>query len=135
MPPKRPTDDEDEQVGRQHQDEHREDEDVHVGEEARDAAVLGHVPDRVHVDEEPDAGDDHDHEGAERVESEINPDAESAFAEVDPLPEVDGGRLAPSGAPTTCPSMRQATTNAARMPPLPTRLTAWRGGSRGPPAR
>ena len=38
--------------------------------------------------------------------------------------------LAPSGAPTTWPSMRQATTNAARMLPVPTRLTRLRGSRR-----
>ena len=71
-----PADDQDDEVVGQHQQQHREDEEVHVGEEAR-VVVVGlvlHVADGVDVDEEADAGDDQGHHRGQRVEVEVDVD-------------------------------------------------------------
>ena len=47
-------------VGREHQHEHRRDEEVEVAEEPAPPLVVGHVADRVDVDQAADAGDQHD---------------------------------------------------------------------------
>ena len=54
----RPADDQQHEVAGQHQQQHREDEEVEVAEVARVAAVGGHVGDRVEVDQRRDAADD-----------------------------------------------------------------------------
>jgi hypothetical protein len=53
-----------------HEHQHREHEQVQVGEEAPFLAVAVHVPDRVGVDQEPDAGDDEQHDHGERVDED-----------------------------------------------------------------
>ncbi len=56
------------EVLRQHQGEHEEEEEVHVGEEAPVPFLFGHVADRVDVDQEADAGDDAEHHQGELIE-------------------------------------------------------------------
>ena len=75
-PDRLPEDVEEEEVPGQHQHDHREDEEIQVGEEARVVGVLVHVADRVDVDEEPDAGHDQQHHGRELVELERHGGAE-----------------------------------------------------------
>ncbi len=62
-----PAHDEQHEVGRQDQQQHREDEEVQVGEEARVALVAGHVGHRVEVDQERHARHHQAHEHRERV--------------------------------------------------------------------
>src|SRR2546421_10133741 len=71
-----PADDQPDEVAGEDEQEHREDEEVHVGEEAREAGVLPHVADRIDVDEEADAGDHQDHQGGERIDIEVEGDVE-----------------------------------------------------------
>ena len=49
--------------------QHREDEQVEVGEEAPVGRLVGHVAGRVDVDERADDGDDEDHDRRERIEA------------------------------------------------------------------
>ena len=60
----------------QDQQQHREDEEVHVAEEAGEPGVVlvGHVSDRVPVNEGADAGDDQRHDHRQRVEVEVDGD-------------------------------------------------------------
>jgi hypothetical protein len=67
-----PADEEQRQVVGEDEDEHREDEQVQVREEPREARVLRHVRRRVEVDEEADAGDDEHHHAAQRVDAEAH---------------------------------------------------------------
>src|SRR5256884_7522667 len=71
-----PADDQPDEVAGEDEQEHREDEEVHVSEKAREAGVLPHVADRIDVDEESDAGDHQDHQGGERVDIEVEGDIE-----------------------------------------------------------
>ena len=75
----RPADDQQHEVAGQHQQQHREDEVVQVGEVPRVAAVRGHVRDRVEVDQRRDAGDDQRHEHRQRVDEdrELGVDADA----------------------------------------------------------
>ena len=92
----RPPDDEDHQVRREHEHQHREDEEVHVAEEAGEPGVVLHVADAVDVDQEADAGDDHEHQRAQRIEREVHADREiGAAAEVDPVPETHADGAVP----------------------------------------
>ena len=59
-----PADQQHDEVRRQHQDQHREHEQVQVGEVAALLHVAVHVPDRVDVDQEADARHDEQHHGA-----------------------------------------------------------------------
>ena len=59
-----------EEVRGEHEDEHREEEKVQVREIAPVSAVVPHVSDRIHVDQEPDEGHERDHQGREGVEPE-----------------------------------------------------------------
>ena len=91
-----PPDDEDHQVGGEHERQHREDEEVHVAEEAGEPGIVLHVADAVDVDEEADAGDDHEHQRAQRIEREVHADREiGPTTEVDPVPEPDGDGAVP----------------------------------------
>src|SRR5579864_3513850 len=93
-----PADDEDHEISCEHQRQHREDEEVHVAEEAGEARIVFHVADAVHVDEEADAGDHHQHQRAERIEGEVHPDGQiRSPAEIDPVPETDADRGVPGG--------------------------------------
>ncbi len=67
-PDQPPADEQADDVVAEHQRQHREDEEVHVGEEAREGAVAVHVADRVDVDQEADAGDDQRPHECEPVE-------------------------------------------------------------------
>ena len=53
-----PTEERDHEVVAEDEHQHREDEQVHVDEELRELLVAVHVPDRVHVDQRRDAGDE-----------------------------------------------------------------------------
>jgi hypothetical protein len=64
----------------------KNDEQVHVREEPGLARVLGHVPDRVEVDQRADPRDDEDHRGAQGVEPEIRADPEPSHR--DPVEQV-----------------------------------------------
>jgi hypothetical protein len=64
----RPTDDQQHEVARQDQEQHREDEEVEVGEKARVALVAVQIADRIEVDQHRYAGDDADHEDRERID-------------------------------------------------------------------
>ena len=59
-------------VVRQHQREHEEHEEVQVGEEPIIAAFMRHVPDRINMNQEADAGDHqhHDHRELVKLEAE-----------------------------------------------------------------
>ena len=74
----RPADDQQQEVAGEHQQQHREDEEVEVGEVAREAAVLLQVGDRVEVDHRGDPGDDQDHVDRQRVDKDrdvrVDPD-------------------------------------------------------------
>ena len=65
-----PADEQPDEVVGEHQRQHREHEEVHVREEARDRFVARHVTDRVDVDEPADAGDDQRPDERERVQQQ-----------------------------------------------------------------
>ena len=67
-----PAEIEEQQVVRQHQHQHRGDEQVHVGEEAAVALVRAHELGGVEVDEKADEGDDQHHQARQRVEVEAD---------------------------------------------------------------
>ena len=78
--------DEQQQVGvGEHEQQHRGDEEVEVGEEAPLVGVVLHVADRVHVDERPDEGDQHDEAHRQRVDEQA--DVELEGARRDPVPQ------------------------------------------------
>ena len=68
----RPAHDQQQEVAGQHQQQHREDEEVEVGEVARVAAVGVHVGDRVQVDERRHAADHQQHEHRQRIHEDRN---------------------------------------------------------------
>ncbi len=67
-----PADEEHRQAVAQDEHQHREDEQVQVGEEAVVALVLLHVLGRVQVDQEADAGDDQAHHAVQGVKGEVD---------------------------------------------------------------
>ncbi len=73
-----PADDQPDEISGEDEQEHREHEEVHVGEEARVSRILPHVADRVDVDQKADPGDHQDHQGRERVDVEVEGDVEVA---------------------------------------------------------
>ena len=77
-----PADDQQDQVAGQDQQQHREDEEVEVGEEAVEAPVRGQVADRVEVDQHRDAADDQAHVDRERVDQDVELDVEARRAGV-----------------------------------------------------
>ena len=79
-----PAHDQQHEVGRQDQHEHREDEEVEVGEVAREAAVAAHVRHGVHVDQERDPADHQAHEHGERIDQDRHVDVEIAGGDVGP---------------------------------------------------
>ena len=85
---------EQEEVPGQHQHDHREDEEIQVGEEARVVRVLVHVAGRVDVDQEPDPRHDQQHHRRELVELERHGGAEGPGD--DPVEERARERLVPS---------------------------------------
>ena len=66
----RPADDQQDEVARQDEQQHREDEVVEVGEEAGEAVVAAHVGDRVDVDQERHAAHHEAHEHRQRVDED-----------------------------------------------------------------
>ena len=90
----RPAHDQEDVVAGQDQQQHREDEEVEVGEEARVAAVRRHVGERVEVDQGRDPRDHQAHEDRERVDEDAELDVEPggvrvAIERVDELAVVD----------------------------------------------
>ncbi len=71
-----PADEQEQQVARLHEQQHREDEERHVGEEPALLVLAGHVAHRVPDDQPADAGDDEHHHGGERVDEDLEPDLE-----------------------------------------------------------
>ena len=63
---------------RQYQGQHREREQVHVGEEAAETRFVSGVPDRVYVNQETHAADDEYHHRRKRIEHETDVDVERA---------------------------------------------------------
>ena len=83
-----PADGQQDEVAGEDQQQHREDEEVEVAEEAVVALVGAHVAERVEVDQGRDAGDDEDHEDRERVDEDAELDVEPRRAGV--VPERGG---------------------------------------------
>ncbi len=73
-----PADEEKHVVRGQDQDEHEKHEQIEVGEEAVIAPLMGHVADRINVDEPADAGDDHEHDDGELISLEVEARSERA---------------------------------------------------------
>jgi hypothetical protein len=84
-----PAGQEQEQVPRHHEQEHREDEQRLVPVVAPLLLVPVHVTDRVGEDEEADAADDEHHEDGQRVDQNLGADAKVACRE----PRPGGGEL------------------------------------------
>ena len=76
-----PADEQEQEVPRLHEQQHREDEERHVREEATLFVVALHVAHRVPDDEPADAGDDEHHRAGERVEQDLHLDPEVARLE------------------------------------------------------
>ena len=81
-----PADEEDEEVRAEDEQEHREGEERELDEEARVAAIAGHVAHRVEMDEHRDAGHDDQHHDGQRVDMEV--DGIGELAEVEPVVDV-----------------------------------------------
>ena len=73
-----PRAEEDEVPVREHEEEHREHEEVEVGEEAPATRVVGHVPDAVDVDERADPRDHDEQDRGQVVDEEARIDVEVA---------------------------------------------------------
>src|SRR5919109_125241 len=80
-----PAGEQEHQVRALDEEQHREDEQRHVGEVAPLLVLAVHVADRVGDDQEADPGNDEHHEGAERVDEDGEADLEVAGAQ--PRPE------------------------------------------------
>ncbi|MPM40358.1 hypothetical protein SDC9_86998 [bioreactor metagenome] len=78
-----PAEEQQQVVVRQHQDQHRRDEQVQVGEEPAPVGVVGHVADRVDVDQRPDTGDQQGEQDRQLVDPQ--PEARRPAARVDPF--------------------------------------------------
>src|SRR5919201_1395738 len=86
----RPADDQEDEVVGQDEEQHREDEDVHVGEEAgvARAVLVLHVADRVGDDQTAHAGDDEAHEDREVVDQQAEGQLERAALDPRVVSEV-----------------------------------------------
>src|SRR5690348_12222642 len=86
----RPPDDQEDEVARQHEQQHREDEDVHVAEEAGVARVdlVLHVADGVRDDQTAHAGDDQTHEDRQVVDEQVERHLERTALDPRPVREV-----------------------------------------------
>ena len=105
-----PSDEHQQQVVAEHQDEHREGEQVEPSEEAPVRLVVVHVAGRVDVDEAADAGDDQRHDHRERVEPERDIDVDAA--DVEPWPhaiEHEAAQVRKREHPHEAPSPRGGT--------------------------
>ena len=101
-PDEAPADEQQQQVPGLDEQEHREDEERHVGEVAALLVIAVHVADRVADDERADPGDDQHHEDRERVDEDAQADVEVARREPRP-----GGRELRALAPAPRPSDRE----------------------------
>ena len=110
------------EVVRQDQGQHGEHEEVEVGEEAIVAGVVPHVPGRVDVDQETDAGDDEDHDGRERIQLKAHRNLEGR--------ETSTRRAAGGRRRARCNSSRQMTRGAPGQKPA--RLPRQRAGMKVP---
>ena len=90
-----PPDEHHEEVRAQHEHEHERREQVQVGEVPRVLGVglLVHVRRRIHVDQQPDAGDHENHHGRERVQPQREGDREIARADPGERALDDGAAL------------------------------------------
>jgi hypothetical protein len=70
-PDQSPPDQKQGEVSGHHEEEHGEEEEIHVDEEAPLLRVAVHVADRVHDDERADPGDDQQLDARERVDQEV----------------------------------------------------------------
>src|SRR5437870_1033538 len=86
----RPADDQEDEVVSEDEQQHREDEDVHVGEEAgvAGAVLVLHVTDGVGDDQAADARDDHAHEDRQVVDQQTERHLERAALDPRPVGEV-----------------------------------------------
>ena len=83
-----PGDEDHQEAAGEDQDQHREHEQVEVGEETPVPRVVGHVPDRVDVNEHANRGHDDQQDGRQVVDGETDVDVERLPGR-DPLPELD----------------------------------------------
>jgi len=90
-PDRLPAEVQDEVVPGQHQHEHAEGEQAHIGEEAVVSAIAVHVSHRVDEDQETDPRDDETHDGRELVELEGHRHLKAAYGE--PTPQLHHYRL------------------------------------------
>ena len=107
----RPADDQQDEVAGQHQQQHREDEEVQVREEARVAAVGLHVADRVEVDQRRDAADDQDHQRRQRID--VDPELDVDAGDVRQVPERRGDDALLGGQVLELEDVISANTNAS----------------------
>jgi hypothetical protein len=84
-----PADEQEQEVPRLHEQQHREDEERHVGEVATLLVVARHVAHRVPDDEPADTRDDEHHRARQRVEEDLELDLEVARLE----PGVGGRKV------------------------------------------
>ncbi len=77
QPDQLPGDEDDEEVVGEDEEQHREHEQVQVGEEPPVARVVAHVADRVDVDEQPDRRHDDQQAGGQGVDEEAGLDVEA----------------------------------------------------------
>src|SRR5581483_1502381 len=73
-----PSNEQQQEVLREHQNQHEEHEEVQVGEEAVISALVRHVADRIDVDQQSDSGYHHEHHGGQPVDGKINADVQIA---------------------------------------------------------
>jgi hypothetical protein len=71
-----PADEQDGEVGAEHQDEHEKDEQIQICEVARIAWVIAHISDAEHVDQGAHARDDQQHHQRELVDHQCGVDAQ-----------------------------------------------------------
>ena len=91
QPDQLPAGEHEEEVVRQHQQQHREHEQVQVGEEAPAPRVVLHVAERVEVDEHPDRGDNQQQARGQRVDEQPHVGGEADGG--DPAPERYAGAV------------------------------------------
>ena len=73
-----PSDEQQQEILRQHQNQHEKHEQVQVCEEAVIAALVRHVADGINMDQQADSGDHHQHHGGQPVHREIDADVQIA---------------------------------------------------------
>ncbi len=73
-----PTHEQQQEILRQHQNQHEKHEQVEVCEKAVVAAFVRHVADRINMDQQADASHHHQHYSRQAIDREINSDFESA---------------------------------------------------------